>query len=1198
MDPSPMNLMQSSTSSSEVVYGGTNSLAGSEESRVMSEKVQMLASSIYKEFEAMIQKHGQDSVKDLMPLVVNVLENLDLAYLEKEEHMVDLEMLKEENEQVLNQFERERQMRKTQDQKCIEMEENLMEQNRELEEKIQSLESIVRMLELKSKNAQDHANRLEEREADQKMEYEKLHERYNDLLRTHIEHVERTKFLMGAEMFDMAQSLPMNVKNRNNMAMSVVDTNVRGISDLISAVHMSQSTHADVNLANHISSERDWQEEFGTQTAAEILQSPREENVAAKREETEAEEKAESQAKDEAIGGDRLNVQKDEDAISLGADLTGMGREVENLIRENTELLETKNALNIVKNDLIARVDELSSEHGIFREEIRSLEMVKMKMSDRIRELEADIKELKEKKSQEESSEEQEDVPMAQRKRFTRVEMARVLMERNQYKEKLIELQDALKFTEMQRAKKISAQPQGKTGIWDFFSNLFGDGSSQTRPSSQQSHRKVNKRTEGSSRKVINRNFDVDVDSVQEKRMTERRQQYKAVSQHMKTEDDSRTQAYGWSIPATVDTATATASIPVPVCCRPLLDRQPSLKIWCAASVALYGGRTKDGTFVVGDPLLGCDPSILNSANEALLKNGDWSLNESSSLIWVCSSNERRSFVTILDANNPNNILECFAVCSSHLLCIASVAGVLDSEIRPDEDFRSKLPCDSGYLKDVPSDIGDVESLGAVTYVELRKMEADDGVPTYCAAESKPPSPKRTRDFSVNGAADGGTEDETATTLRDGKPQKRVTFSEEGASTIEVANEENDPEDPEQHKEVEKSASSAAPGAPVSTLRGNIPLHIRETLSRYEQLGEKSTALPTMWMGLENEFIHIHSAVVEWKTCLMRLKMPDAVLHILHLNGRVFAALANGSIAVFHRDADGNWSDSGYNLIQLGKATNSVCHLTNVCGKIWAAYRNCVVIVNPDSLKIEHVFVAHPRKDSQVRHMVSADQGVWLSIRLDSTIRLYHSSTYQHLQDVDIEPYITKMLGTNKLDFLHLRITSITVLNKKLWIGTGTGVILLVPLSEENSAKVDVSRGDTSTRSKKDEPQGPGGLIRVYGGSSTQSGEKSSASTVPYCNMTQAQLSFHGHKDAVRFFLPVLSDGISDLTHTLETKKLLMISGGDGYIDFRLGEDEDSIPAKEQVRVRDMSHLIVWEIECPNTRPSSNKSDAKRTEAS
>lgn len=37
--------------------------------------------------------------------------------------------------------------------------------------------------------------------------------------------------------------------------------------------------------------------------------------------------------------------------------------------------------------------------------------------------------------------------------------------------------------------------------------------------------------------------------------------------------------------------------------------------------------------------------------------------------------------------------------------------------------------------------------------------------------------------------------------------------------------------------------------------------------------------------------------------------------------------------------------------------------------------------------------------------------GVWISIRLDPTLRLYHAETYQHLQDVDIEPYVSKMLG-------------------------------------------------------------------------------------------------------------------------------------------------------------------------------------------
>jgi mitogen-activated protein kinase 8 interacting protein 3 len=91
-----------------------------------------------------------------MPLVVNVLENLDATYSEKDEITVDLEILKEENEQLLNQYERERQMRRNQDQKCLEIEENYLEQNRELESKVESMASIVRMLELKTKNVTDH----------------------------------------------------------------------------------------------------------------------------------------------------------------------------------------------------------------------------------------------------------------------------------------------------------------------------------------------------------------------------------------------------------------------------------------------------------------------------------------------------------------------------------------------------------------------------------------------------------------------------------------------------------------------------------------------------------------------------------------------------------------------------------------------------------------------------------------------------------------------------------------------------------------------------------------------------------------------------------------------------------------------------------------------------------------------------------
>lgn len=58
-----------------------------------------------------------------------------------------------------------------------------------------------------------------------------------------------------------------------------------------------------------------------------------------------------------------------------------------------------------------------------------------------------------------------------------------------------------------------------------------------------------------------------------------------------------------------------------------------------------------------------------------------------------------------------------------------------------------------------------------------------------------------------------------------------------------------------------------------------------------------------------------------------------------------------------------------------------------------------------------------------------------------------------------------------------------------------------------------------ATQSYSEEVRGPGGLIRVYG--DTVSEMVSPGSFIPYCDMSRAQLSFHGHKDSVKFFLAV-----------------------------------------------------------------------------
>lgn len=89
--------------------------------------------------------------------------------------------------------------------------------------------------------------------------------------------------------------------------------------------------------------------------------------------------------------------------------------------------------MNIVKDDLIVKVDELTGEIEILREELNAVILSRNKLKLKVCELEDELKKTKlQVKQCSVDQEEEGDIPMAQRKRFTRVEMARVLMERNQ----------------------------------------------------------------------------------------------------------------------------------------------------------------------------------------------------------------------------------------------------------------------------------------------------------------------------------------------------------------------------------------------------------------------------------------------------------------------------------------------------------------------------------------------------------------------------------------------------------------------------------------------------------------------------------------------------------------------------------------------------------------------------------------------
>lgn len=106
------------------------------------------------------------------------------------------------------------------------------------------------------------------------------------------------------------------------------------------------------------------------------------------------------------------------------------------------------------------------------------------------------------------------------------------------------------------------------------------------------------------------------------------------------------------------------------------------VQIWCAAGVDLSGGKTQDGGSVIGATSLFYTDSARDQEEGSTT---DPKLEPKVSMVWIGSSTHSCSKVTVVDANYPQNILDCFIVCTSHLLCITPVPGASEGDYQGSE---------------------------------------------------------------------------------------------------------------------------------------------------------------------------------------------------------------------------------------------------------------------------------------------------------------------------------------------------------------------------------------------------------------------------------------------------------------------------------------------------------------------------------
>lgn len=695
--------------------------------------------------------------------------------------------------------------------------------------------------------------------------------------------------------------------------------------------------------------------------------------------------------------------------------------------------------------------------------------------------------------------------------------------------------------------------------------------------------------------------------------------------------------------------------VPIPQYCRPLTGDSLGMKIWCATSIDLSGGDVADETPRIetralevladeesSDSIVNISTSTPIKANQqqalrALEQEvsqalGDHRLTdefgprhlqqrpviktttemalsalpiahdaeELSSCVWICSTQHSRSKITIVDIKTkPNELLDSFYV-STYLYCIKSVPGAKNSDLLglPSTTESSKSVEDPSKSSLTLAMIQELISSQKSQFYRLVEvdLEAEYKLRQSRARKSIPKekSDKETSSPLERSLDDGGKEGGKPKLRDDDAEISRILDNDvsAGIATLQKLNDfvaHTQPQ-PQETKPDGSTGNQSIGDAATSKSQDHF---------YYQPI---STRLSTVWMGGRDSVLYIHSAVGQWKDCVACVKLPDSILQICHYRGRVFVALADGTLCVFFRNiTTKQWEFSRYLSIDvniLADTANDIMELTDSCNvnpkvklspatttdasqtigetseepgtskattstsqkigpatpktrskvagircleiankNLWVGYRNKVIIVDPITLRLKHTFNVIPQVDNQIRQLVSMKDGVFCCLRSDLILRLYSSlKPYQHIQNIDIEPVVTRLISPKTFVISH--ITAMKVADNTLWIGNAHGIILTIPcklLPQISEAPLTNQQGEFEESSNS----------------------LSIARFVPKCDITNAQISFHGHKDAVKFFISAHN---------------LMLSGGQGYLDFRLDMDDQS------KSISDKSHLILWQL--------------------
>ncbi|XP_034941800.1 rho guanine nucleotide exchange factor 10-like protein isoform X2 [Chelonus insularis] len=219
-----------------------------------------------------------------------------------------------------------------------------------------------------------------------------------------------------------------------------------------------------------------------------------------------------------------------------------------------------------------------------------------------------------------------------------------------------------------------------------------------------------------------------------------------------------------------------------------------------------------------------------------------------------------------------------------------------------------------------------------------------------------------------------------------------------------------------------------------------------------------------VWMGTDSRKIIVYSAVEpEKQEQLGSYSVSGSVIQIKYHCDNVFVALGSGSLLMFKRNVDRNWHMGEPSVICLG--ADPVACLMPINNTVYAACGKKVWVLKAASGEVMKSFSVQHEHVGNVHLMAHSGVGLWVALKNSSTVCLYHTETFKHLQDINIASNVLRVTKASILDRLSscnsygdninngnsnsqisVNVTALMACKGLLWVGTNVGISLTIPL--------------------------------------------------------------------------------------------------------------------------------------------------------